>query len=621
MATDEILDLMVLDIFPDASSREPAPKRPKVMSSLTASTLTASAPGELSSLSAAAPSPATSTVTLEDPILNQMTPVVSSKKSASSASGTLSTDAAILAELPYVSEGIRRRILETTPDSQMRQTNMQRVRIANRVARCVLQEVDPIFLEPRANPFKDETSNISGFVSELFLIGSSKIARACTSLLRWTRWVEDNAHRFTLGRKIADKPSRAVLFEFFSDLQLSQSADSKGTGPTNVRKGLRNAVQYLNLSILLEDLDSAVIKAVAGRPESKGQSATVDKATMSAFHQVNMELIGAGLTPSVATEGESAGFTWGTSPSWKIAPEAHWPEGGLSTQGLFTAQALAVKSIWNQRSIEFLGTRVLEVVDRDGDKPPYCRIRCDGAKGKHGTHNNEPYESFVPLIGILEASEEWMVPFAKQCVGLPFVLRAFKAECHFSGDPRRANKWVSGEGAFRCMTDAHLNKSWYAIMSCASGLSAEEMKRLHLTPYATRMLGVTVGRFLRYPLEAINELGRWKPLEVSLSSGATKAKRPVNSMANGYSRSAGEAVELSYRIKWIMDARRVLGPFLSGTQDLPSDLFDMTIFAEAGIASESAPDKDNKTADVSADLASLTLVEDDGDDEEADEDD
>ena len=76
MATDEILDLMVLDIFPDASSREPAPKRPKVMSSLTASTLTASAPGELSSLSAAAPSPATSTVTLEDPILNQMTPVV-----------------------------------------------------------------------------------------------------------------------------------------------------------------------------------------------------------------------------------------------------------------------------------------------------------------------------------------------------------------------------------------------------------------------------------------------------------------------------------------------------------------------------------------------------------------
>ena len=131
-----------------------------------------------------------------------------------------------------------------------------------------------------------------------------------------------------------DKPSRAVLFEFFTDLQLSQAAESKGTGPANVRKGLRNAVQYLNLSILQEDLDSAVIKAVAGRPESKGQSATVDKATMSAFHQVNMELIGAGLTPSVATEGESAGFTWGTSPSWKLAPAAHWPEGGLSPQGV-----------------------------------------------------------------------------------------------------------------------------------------------------------------------------------------------------------------------------------------------------------------------------------------------
>merc|ERR1712070_156379 len=109
--------------------------------------------------------------------------------------------------------------------------------------------------------------------------------------------------------------------------------------------------------------------------------------------------------------------------------------------------------------------------------------------------------------------------------------------------------------------------------------------------------------------------GRWKPIEVSLSSGAKKSKRPVNSMANGYSRSAGEVVELSYRIQWITDARRVLAPFLSDTQDLPSDLFDMTVFAEAGIASESTTSDDQATSDVAADLDSLTLVEDIGDNE------
>ena len=90
------------------------------------------------------------------------------------------------------------------------------------------------------------------------------------------------------------------MFEFFSDLHLHQPANSKGTGPGNVRKGLRNAVKFLNAAIDLTVLDDEIVIAAAGVPETKAQSTSVDKATMSVFHQVNAELIAGGLKPTVA---------------------------------------------------------------------------------------------------------------------------------------------------------------------------------------------------------------------------------------------------------------------------------------------------------------------------------
>ena len=233
----------------------------------------------------------------------------------------------------------------------------------------------------------------------------------------------------------------------------------------------------------------------------------------------------------------------------------------------------------------------------------------------------KPYESLVPLIGIHPASESWMLDFAKACPNQgPFVLRAFLAKTYHQGDPRYAIKWTPGqEHTHKCMSETHLEKSWYAVMSFASSLCEKEMKDQHMTPYASRMLGVTVGRYLRYPIGTINELGRWAPIEVPLSSGASRSQAPVTSEANGYSHEAGESVELDCRIQWITDARWIFTPFLNGQRDLPDDLFDMSVFAAAGSTTSPANGAEHSVDSTETELASLLTLEDSDDDTAADD--
>ena len=623
---DDILDLMTPSILPGPrSSSQPRAKQSRPKPPLKAASATTSS---RSALPRERHTGLRTTSSSTDHVLQAMqldterarvgspgTPSGSSDAAPPGRAAKAGSDEAELQDLA-LDEATRQRILSTKADSLKRKKALMRARAVDRIARET-RKLDPIFLKPSESLYVEEDENLKNTVAELFVVGLSKASRAHTSLKRWATWVKENAFRFKAGLNIAKYPKRGVLFEFFQHLHLQDSADSKGTGPANVRKGLRNAVLLLGAAIDLAVLDDTLIIAVAGIPEAKAQAhGLVDKATMSAFHQANGELIASGLRPTVAKEGEKTGFKWGPSPEWFISESEFWPDGGLNEIGLFIARAIAMKSIWNQRSIEFLCTQVMEVHDRDGDKPPFCRIYCDGSKGNRGVQDAKPYQSYVPLIGILPGSEVWMVAFAKSCLNQgPFVLRSFRAQTFHQGDPRYALKWTSGqEHDHTVMSETHLQTSWFSIMSFASSLPQKEMKERHMTPYATRMLGVTVGRYLRYPIETLNELGRWKPIEVSLSSGASRSQAPVTSEANGYSRDAGEAVELDCRIQWITDARRILKPFLDGSRDLPVDLFDMSVFAAAGSATSSANGAEHSSDATETESASV-LMSTDSDDE------
>ena len=448
---------------------------------------------------------------------------------------------------------------------------------------------------------------------------TDKLTRARADWLRYKEFAEESKDRFT--NDIVAAPSSGAALCFLIHIHDKQKDCSRFTAASNARKALRNAQRFFQLGPSLEIWDSDSVRQMAKQPDDLSAEDTKD-AKMGPLHQVAVEALALPGTVLVDRRETPARtfITLRPRPSQLLTPtggvdldntttqtpqdvrrlfEIHgtFPAEGVDTMGLHMIRLHALRSIWATRNIELHRTTIEEVVPRSATRAPYAKISFLAKNGKI-------IRSWVPLIGVVPASESWMVPLAQAWRGHGFLVPNFKPSPR--GDVRAtyAIPATIEIGEVRDFTSV-----WFYIWQIIHNTTRAEISNLDLLEYAPRHLLVTFARLEGYPLSKRYELGRWAiPLAhlladvTSISQNARKRLRKSRQlMPNDYSRAAGDDAELTIRTEVVEHLQRNMTSYTDGTHDWPVEFKEWFDFSLARSHNQDNEQEESDSSDSEED--------------------
>ena len=417
--------------------------------------------------------------------------------------------------------------------------------------------------------------------------------------MRYKKLAANSKGRFT--NDIVEMPSTGAAMCFLIHVHDQQKDCSRFTAASNARKALRNARIFFHLGPSLEIWDSDSVKQMAKQPDDLAADDTRD-AKMGPLHQVALETLalpGTVLVDRRATPArtfmtlkprQSTLFTptggvalvnsmTQTSQDERRLFEIHgtFPEEGVDTMGLHMIRLHALRCIWNTRNVEMHRTMIEEVVPRSETQAPYAKIKFLAKNGKL-------IRSWVPLIGLVQGSESWMVPLAEAWCGHKFLIPKFAPTP--KGDVRAT---YAIPATIKLGTVTEFTSVWFSIWQIIQDTTQAAIRKLDLLEYAPRHLLVTFARLEGYPLSKRYELGRWAiPLahvlaDVSSISDRAKSrlKKARTIMPNDYSRAVGDHAELTIRTEVVEHLQRNMAPYTDGTKEWPADFTEWFDFSLA----------------------------------------